>query len=271
MNPITVLLSDDHTIVRQGLRTLLEAAADIAVVGEAENGRQSVTETLRFRPHVVLLDLSMPLLNGVEATRQIMCALPATKVLILSSYSDNQHVQQAIEAGAAGYLMKEAAADDLLWAIREVHRGNAFFSPLIFKNVVDQWRAGGRPSPPASASRLSMRQAEVLQLIAEGHISKEIAVLLSISEKTVEKHRQALMNKLGIHKTSALTRYAVSRGIVDLNCTPDWRTADLVAQQLNDRPNNASGDGEIIIEGEVPNGQTLRRKARASRPMIVAL
>ena len=139
MKPITVLISDDHSIVRQGLRLLLEAAEDIQVVGEAGDGHQSVSEAERLRPDVVLLDLAMALLNGVEATRQITSAVPSAKVLILSGYSDDQHVQQAIEAGATGYLMKEAAANDLLRAIREVHKGNAFFSPLISKGLAG-WR-----------------------------------------------------------------------------------------------------------------------------------
>src|SRR6185436_15035494 len=131
MKTITVLLCDDHTIIREGLRILLEAAGDIEVIGEAQDGRQAVHESQRLRPDVVLVDLGMPMLNGVQATGQITKEMPSTKVLILSSYSDEQHVEQAIAAGALGYLMKETAGTDLLRAIREVHKGNVFFSPLV--------------------------------------------------------------------------------------------------------------------------------------------
>jgi len=227
MKSITVLISDDHNIVRQGLRLLLEATEDIQVAGETENGQQAVAETKRLRPDVILLDLAMPLLNGIEATRQIMKLIPSAKVLILSSYSDAPHVQQAIEAGAAGYLTKETAADDLTLAIREVCLGNAFFSPAISKGLLDRWRVWDSQSQPITHNRLGLttRQMQILQLIAEGYPNKLMAYMLSLNTKTIEKHRQALMNKLDIHKTAALTRYAVSSGVIEVNCTPNSRFA----------------------------------------------
>jgi DNA-binding NarL/FixJ family response regulator len=220
MKPITVLLCDDHTVVRQGLRLLLEAAEDLQVIGEAENGHQSVAEAERLQPDVVLLDLAMPLLNGVEAARRITRRVPSVKVLILSSYSHPQDVQQAIEAGAAGYLMKQAAGNDLLCAIHEVHRGNAFFSPLISRQLSEQRRRADSQFHTGSRSRLSVRQMDVLKLIADGYANKQIAALLSIANKTVEKHRQILMHKLDIHNIAALTRYAVSSGVVRVNHPP---------------------------------------------------
>lgn len=224
MKKITVLLSDDHTVVREKLRLLLETAEDIEVVGEAANGHQSVRETKRLQPDVVLLDLAMPLLNGVEAARQIAKEVPSAKVLILSAYTDQHYVQHAIEAGAAGYLMKETAANDLLQAVREIAKGNAFFSPPVAKSLLKQWHEkflNGRPVKTQAAT-LTSRQTEVLQLIAEGYANKQIGGLLSLSIKTVEKHRQTLMEKLNIHNTAMLTRYAISSGVVESNRVPNW-------------------------------------------------
>ena len=218
MKTIRVLLVDDHAVVRAGLKALLEAAADMQVIGEAENGQQAVREAERLRPDVVLLDLAMPVLNGVGAARQIAERAPDAKVLILSSYSDAQYVREAIKAGVAGYLVKESAADVLLEAVRETDRGGAFFSPAIPLCLLKEcWGSSGER--PGTAT-LSERQAEVLQLIAEGYCNKQIADVLFISIKTTEKHRQSLMIKLGIHKTAVLTRYAVSSGIVEVNRLP---------------------------------------------------
>jgi len=216
MKKITVLLADDHMVVRQGLRALLEAEPDIRVVGEAENGRQAVQLTKRLQPQVVVLDMAMPLLNGLEATRQIMRDIPNTKVLILSSYSDDEYVQEVIEQGAIGYLVKQTAANDLLQAIRHAHQGKAFFSPSIAKRLVDQGReAFARGGPKKPRRRLTSREAEVLQLIAEGQPNKQIAAELAISIKTVEKHRQQVMNKLNIHDVAGLTRHAIAKGIIE--------------------------------------------------------
>ena len=192
------------------------------VIGEAENGRQAVLETKRLQPEVVLLDLAMPLLNGVEAARQIAKEAPSARVLILSSYNDEDHFRQAVEAGVAGYLIKESAADDLLEAVRETRNGGASFSPPLYNRLLKEWR-GGPPdggSPKPGNVTLSRRQAEVLQLIAEGHITKQIAGLLSVSIKTVEKHRQTLMEKLDLHNIASLTRYAISSGVIESNGVP---------------------------------------------------
>jgi DNA-binding NarL/FixJ family response regulator len=222
MKKITVLLSDDHTIVREGLRMLLEKEADIQVVGEAANGHQSVKEAKRLKPDVVVQDIAMPLLNGLGAARQIAREVPATKVLILSAYNDDQYVEHAIAAGAAGYLMKETVGNDLLRAIREVANGNAFFSPPVAKRLLKPWLGKPRDDSPvkSKATLLTNRQTEILQLIAEGYATKQMADMLSLSIKTVEKHRQDLMNSLNIHNIATLTRYAVSSGVVESNRVP---------------------------------------------------
>jgi DNA-binding NarL/FixJ family response regulator len=215
-NKITVLLADDHTVVHEGLRLLLESADDIKVVSEVENGRQAVAMTKKLRPDVVVLDVVMPQLNGVEAARQITKEVPSSKVLILSSYSDDERVQQLIEEGATGYLVKQTAANDLLKAIREAKKGNAYFSPCISKRLMEKCREafakGGVVKKKGNC--LTTREAEVLQLIAEGYANKQIAAELCISIKTVEKHRQQVMNKLNIHDVAGLTRHAIAKGII---------------------------------------------------------
>src|SRR5262245_59799554 len=215
MKKISVLLVDDHTVVRQGLRALLQAEEDIEVAGEAENGRQAVAMAKKDLPDVVVMDIAMPLLNGLEATRQILKNQTHTKVLVLTSYGDDDCVSQLMRAGAAGYLIKQTAANDLLKAIREVHRGNAFFSPAIAKRLRDQCRDAFSTGKPMAGGDLTSREAEVLQLIAEGFSNKQIASELGISIKTVEKHRQQVMNKLNIHDVAGLTRYAISKGVVE--------------------------------------------------------
>jgi DNA-binding NarL/FixJ family response regulator len=216
MKKIAVLLVDDHAVVRQGLRALLEAEGDIAVVGEAENGRQAVAQTKKCLPDVVVMDVAMPGMNGLEATRQITKNVPSTRVLVLTSYGDDDYVAQLLEAGATGYLVKQTAAADLLKAIREVHEGNPFFSRAIARRLRQQDREafiGGHPA--MKIARLTSREAEVLQLVAEGLANKQIAAELSISIKTVEKHRQQAMNKLNIHDIAGLTRYAIAKGWVE--------------------------------------------------------
>jgi DNA-binding NarL/FixJ family response regulator len=226
MKKITVLISDDHTLLREGMRLLLEKETDIQVVGEAADGQQSVREAKRLKPDVVVQDLAMPLLNGFGAARQIAKELPTTKVLILSAYNDDQYIDHAIEAGAAGYLMKETVGDDLVRGIREVANGNAFFSPAVARRLLKsrQGRAGnGNGTETALATKatvLTGRQTEILQLIAEGYANKQIAGMLSLSIKTVEKHGQDLMNTLNIHNIASLTRYAVSSGVVESNRMP---------------------------------------------------
>jgi DNA-binding NarL/FixJ family response regulator len=216
MKRIAVLLVDDHAVVRQGLRALIEAEGDMVVVGEAENGRQAVAQTKKLLPDVVVMDVAMPGMNGLEATRQIVRHVPSAKVLVLTSYGDEDYVAQLLEAGAIGYLVKQTAAADLLRAIREVRGGNKFFSPAIAKRLRQQDREAFLGGQSVSRiARLTSREAEVLQLVAEGLANKQIAAELSISIKTVEKHRQQAMNKLNIHDVAGLTRYAIAKGWVE--------------------------------------------------------
>jgi DNA-binding NarL/FixJ family response regulator len=217
MKQITVLLAEDHEIVREGFRKLLEAEDDLDVVGEAQDGRQAVAMVKKLHPAVVVMDIAMPLLNGLEATRQIRKAVPATKVLILSAHSDDAYVEQATAFGAVGFLLKQTSSHDLSRAIREAHKGNTFFSPSIAKRLNNR----NQKSPDRGGqlkkkvARLSSREAEVLQLIAEGAPNKQVAAELGISIKTVEKHRQSLMQKLNIHDVAGLTRYAIGAGIIE--------------------------------------------------------
>ncbi|BCU78724.1 response regulator transcription factor [Luteolibacter sp. LG18] len=223
MNPITVLLVEDHLIVREGLRALLKMEADILVIGEAENGREAVDMVRKQTPDVVVMDMAMPLLNGMEATRQILRFIPSTKVLILSAHSDDAYVEKAAELGAHGYLTKQTAAHVLPEAIRNLHRGKTFFSPAIskrFSQPLKRLRDQGESPAKPEIVRLSPREMEVLQLIAEGKANKETAGELHISVKTVEKHRQSLMDKLGIHDTAGLTRYAIATGIIENGIRP---------------------------------------------------
>jgi len=217
MKRITVLLAEDHMIVREGFRRLLDAEDDLEVVGEAETGRQAVALARKLRPAVVVMDIAMPLLNGLEATRQILKALPGTKVLILSAHSDDAYVEHATELGAVGFLLKQTSSHELSKAIREVHKGNTFFSSSVAKRFHnrDPKSPNGRGPLKKNAVRLSTREMEVLQLIAEGEPNKQVAGELGISIKTVEKHRQSLMQKLNIHDVAGLTRYAISAGIIE--------------------------------------------------------
>jgi len=217
MQKTTVLLADDHTVVGQGLRALLEAEGDIQIVGEADTGRQAVQLARKLLPDIIVMDIAMPLLNGLEATRQITKDIPSAKVLVLSSYSDDEYVHQLTEAGAMGYLVKQTAATELIKAIREACKGNAYFSPAISKRLLEQYRESFMRGQPVKkrADLLTPRESEVLQLIAEGKANKQIAAELCISIKTVEKHRQQVMNKLNIHDVAGLTRYAITKGIIE--------------------------------------------------------
>jgi DNA-binding NarL/FixJ family response regulator len=213
MERITVLLGEDHTIVREGFRKLLEMEDDFEVVGEAQTGRDAVALVKKLRPAVVLMDIAMPELNGLEATRQILKAVPTTKVLILSAHGDDAYIQNATDSGARGFLLKQTSANVLSQAIHEVQKGNTFFSPSVarrFRKLDPKASAPGRPN-----TRLTPREVEVLQLIAEGKANKETAAELGIGIKTVEKHREHLMVKLDIHDTAGLTRYAISAGIIE--------------------------------------------------------
>ena len=217
MKRITVLLAEDHEIVREGLRALLEHEDDIEVIGEAQTGRQAVKLTGKLRPDVVVMDIAMPLLNGLEATRQILQARPAIKVLILSAHSDDAYIEQIVALGAAGYLIKQTSHDVLSRAIREVQKGKTFFSPSISKRLHHHYEKSSDRVRllKTKDDQLSSRETEVLQLVAEGNVNKETAAELGISIKTVEKHRQNLMKKLNIHDTAGLTRYAIATGIIE--------------------------------------------------------
>jgi DNA-binding NarL/FixJ family response regulator len=217
MNRITVLLAEDHQIVREGFRSLLEHEPDIEVVGEAETGRQALQMTRKLRPAVVVMDIAMPLLNGLEATRQIRKDFPETKVLILSAHSDDAYVEQVTRLGASGFLLKQSSSQHLATAIREARKGKTFFSPAISKrlgvsNEKSLDRKGGFKK---KNNQLSSREVEVLQLIAEGKPNKQVAAELGVSFKTVDKHRQHLMGKLNIHDIAGLTRYAIAEGIIE--------------------------------------------------------
>jgi DNA-binding NarL/FixJ family response regulator len=218
MPNISVLLVDDHNIVRQGLKALLTAEGDISIIAEAQTGREAVQLATQHLPQIIIMDLAMPRLNGCEATRQILKAVPSAKVIVLSTYADDDHLQQALAAGAAAYLLKQTAAADLIQAIREVRRGNAFFSPAIAKRLREQTC---QPATAMESQRipveLTQREAEVLQLIAEGYANKQIADELGLSVKTIEKHRQQVMLKLDIHNIPGLVRHAVARGIIESN------------------------------------------------------
>jgi len=217
MKRITVLLAEDHAIVREGLRSLLELNRDFEVVGEATNGRQAVDLARKLNPSVVVMDVAMPVLNGFEATRQILLAAPATKVLVLSAHSDDEYVAQMAAIGASGYLVKQNSGQVLVHAIKEIASGHPYFSQAILKRLGDAERKSresgalqGKPKRP-----LTSREAEVLQLVAEGAANKQVAAELGISIKTVEKHRQQLMDKLDIHDTAGLTRHAIATGVIE--------------------------------------------------------
>ena len=217
MKRVTVLLADDHMIVREGIRKLLELDADLEVVGEAKEGREAVALAKTLRPDVVLMDIAMPRLNGLEATRQVLKELPTVKVVILSAHNDDAYIENAAKCGAVGFLLKQTSARDLCPAIRDVQKGKTFFGTFFAKRL-------DRRSPPPGARTgqlkkktvpLTPRELEVLQLVAEGKTNKETASELGISIKTVEKHREHLSAKLDVHDVAGLTRYAVAAGIIE--------------------------------------------------------
>jgi DNA-binding NarL/FixJ family response regulator len=212
VNPIRVLLADDHNLVRAGVRALLQNVAGVQVVAEAGDGREALRLVEDMRPDVALMDIAMAELNGLEAAARIAREYPRTRVIMLSMYATEEYVVQALRAGASGYLLKNAGAAELEKAIKHVAQGETFLSPAISRQVSDYIRRVGQET--TSLDRLTPRQREILQLIAEGHTTKKIAQLLSISVKTVETHRSQLMEQLDIHDVAGLVRYAIRMRLV---------------------------------------------------------
>ncbi|MCR4291090.1 MAG: response regulator transcription factor [Candidatus Scalindua sp.] len=218
MSKIRVLLADDHTIVRQGLRALLDSHEDIEVVGEAENGRQAFEKTEQLIPDIVVLDITMPNLNGIEAMRQIKKLNQEVKVIVLTVHDNEEYVHQVLQAGASGYLLKESAVSDLVSAINAIKKGDIFLSPAISTVVVNDYirHAEEGLEDFDSLVQLTGREREVLQLIAEGHTNREVARLLKLSVKTVDVHRAHIKEKLQIHDTAGLIKYAIKKGLINL-------------------------------------------------------
>ena len=217
MNTIRVLLADDHRILREGIRALIEDQEDMVVVGESEDGLATVKKVAELLPDVVVMDIAMPLLNGLEATRQIHRDFPQVKVLILTMHENEEYIRQVLAAGALGYVLKDAAARDLLGAIRTVNQGEAVLSPAITRLVIEDYLRWGDIRQEDTTDGLTPREREVLQLIAEGYTNKEIAGIMNLSVKTVQSHRTNLMNKLDLHDRGELIKYAIQKKIIDIN------------------------------------------------------
>ena len=215
---IRVLLVDDHAMFREGVRSLLEGEPDLEVVGEVEDGRAAVQTALTLAPDVVLMDITMPNLDGIEATRQIRSGNPDIKVLVLTMHDNEDVFFRSISAGASGYVLKRSGGLELMGAIRSTHEGNSYLSPFLAKALMDEYlhRVERGTEEPAQGKRLSAREQEVLKLIAEGNSSREIAEMLDLSVKTVHNHRTRLMTKLDIHRNADLVRYAIRLGMVEV-------------------------------------------------------
>ena len=214
---IRIFLADDHGVVRAGLRLLLETQLDLSVIGEAANGRQTVYEVMRLRPDITVLDLAMPEMNGIEAVRQIRAECPGVEIIILSMYKTHEYIYQALKAGARGYVLKEAAGEELIEAIRTVYAGGRHLSPKISDELLEDYLAQPRLCEMDSPiERLSGREREILQLVAEGKTSTVIANLLTLSPKTVETYRSRLMQKLALNDLASLVKFAIQQGLVTL-------------------------------------------------------
>jgi DNA-binding NarL/FixJ family response regulator len=214
---ITVLLADDHRLVKEGFRLLLQTQPDITVVGEAGTGRDAVRQSLNLKPDVVLMDIAMPELNGIEATQQICEARPTTKVIVLSMYSTSQHIFRAIKAGARGYILKESAGDDVISAVRAVYRGQVFLCKEISESVMhDYIQSGDLAKEHGPLERLNTRERQVLQLLVEGASNVRIAELLFLSPKTVKAYRSHLMQKLAISDLPSLVKFAIQHGLTSV-------------------------------------------------------
>lgn len=215
MSRVRLLLADDHTMVRQGLRKLLEERVDWEVVAEASDGREAIKLAEQHRPDVAILDVAMPLLNGIEATRQITKRVPSTRVLVLSMHADEVYVTQVLRAGATGYLLKDSADADLMEAVAAVAQGKSFFSPAIARVMLDDYvRQLADKGIVDRFDSLSEREREIFQLIAEGKTNKEIAGLLGVSPSTIETHRGHILEKLDCHNAAEIVLYAVRRGVI---------------------------------------------------------
>ena len=212
--PIRILIADDHGVVAEGLKQLVQAEADMEVVALVADGREAVQQARDTQPDVVLMDLSMPELNGADATRAILQRDPKCRVIVLSMYAQREYVRRALKAGAAGYVVKRSAAKEVVEAIRAVHAGQRYLSPRVADVVLEDYAGDEREDPLA---RLSAREREVLQLLAEGHTGAQIAERLSLSQKTVETYRARLVEKLGIRDLAGLVRFAIQRGLVSLD------------------------------------------------------
>ncbi|MFA5183677.1 MAG: response regulator transcription factor [Syntrophales bacterium] len=213
---IRIIVADDHQIVRQGLRLLLEAEPDMEVMAEADNGRKVLKMAQDLMPDVIIMDLSMPELNGIEATRQILAESPGVRIIALSMHSDSLFVLNMIRAGASGYLLKDCALEELVKAIRTVVNQKTYLSPGVSDIVIRDFVTGWQTTSSSAFSVLSAREREVLQLMAEGKTTNQIADGLCVSVKTVEAHRKQVMNKLGIHSVAELTKYAIRQGLTSL-------------------------------------------------------
>lgn len=212
--PITVLLVDDHTVVRKGIRRLLEDDARVRVIGEASNGRDALALARQLQPDVAVVDVGLPGLNGVELTAQLQVASRRTAIVVLSMYGDPAYIHRALQAGAKAYLLKDADDQELIKAVLAVHQGSSYFSPAVSRVVLEGFLGGAVPGTDDELARLSDREREVLQLVAEGKSSKEIAQILGVSVSTVESHRKHIMEKLDLHNTAAVVRFAIRKGIV---------------------------------------------------------
>lgn len=214
MSKIKVLLAEDHIIVRKGLRSLLDREVDIEVVGEADNGQQAVEKAQLLQPDIVLMDITMPVLNGLEATRQIKELRLPIKVVVLTVHATPEYAYQILRAGGSAYVLKQAAVSELIGAIRAVYQGGSFLSPSISRHAVDEY---GRQATATEDryDKLTAREREVLQMVAEGRTNREIANIMHVTVKTVEAHRASLMNKLDLHSIAELTKYALRKGIAN--------------------------------------------------------
>jgi two-component system response regulator NreC len=213
---IRILIADDHTLFRKGICALLEDEQDMLVVGEAENGREAVRLVGSLKPDVVLMDIAMPLLNGLEATRQIKREHPEARVLVLTMYDHEEYFRQMLEVGASGYIIKRAAATELVSALRAVYNDEAVLSPAITRLLLEDYLNRENNKEESDPNALSAREREVLQLIAEGMTSREIAGVLSLSIKTVQSHRTSLMQKLDLHDRGDLIKYAIQKKIIEI-------------------------------------------------------